>query len=457
MVLRSSAIFAAGMMLVGCGDPVAGPQGEAGLPGISSLVRLDAEAEGTNCARGGTAIRSGADKNADGVLDDDEVTSTRFVCNGVGETGADGADGENGNDGEDGQDGADGAQALVKLEDEPAGDNCDFGGTRVLSGLDANGNDTLDETEVTGTTYVCNGFGAGAGTTIDGDVFISNAGEAQVLRGIRHITGQLIILSYTSEEIALPELERVDGRLAIWQNQNLTKVSLPNVTTVGGRLAITNNRVLETVELPLLDAVGGSFEVSNNEALPAFELPLLATVGEYVYFDNNEALADIALPALTAVEESFDIDRSAALTSLSLPKLKTVGEAFLLSSLETLVSFEAPELSTAGEVSVRICAVLETVSFPALVEATILRAHYNPQLVSLSAPLLAVISDSLEIGDNDALETLSLPELRTVGEYFGIYQNDNLPQCQVDAILAALDEMPPDGDIDGNDDAGVCD
>ena len=55
--------------------------------------------------------------------------------------------------------GAAGTTALVSTTPEPAGANCQYGGTRVDSGLDTNGNGTLDPSEITDTAYVCNGPG----------------------------------------------------------------------------------------------------------------------------------------------------------------------------------------------------------------------------------------------------------------------------------------------------------
>src|SRR5690348_5971588 len=69
--------------------------------------------------------------------------------------------GDPGSPGTNGTDGANGANALVDSVAEPAGANCPFGGTKILVGIDANGNGTLDPTEVrsTGTSYVCSGRG----------------------------------------------------------------------------------------------------------------------------------------------------------------------------------------------------------------------------------------------------------------------------------------------------------
>lgn len=48
--------------------------------------------------------------------------------------------------------------AILGFSDEPAGDRCENGGTRVDSGRDLDGDGKLDEGEVDATTYVCDGL-----------------------------------------------------------------------------------------------------------------------------------------------------------------------------------------------------------------------------------------------------------------------------------------------------------
>lgn len=62
--------------LSGCGTS------ESGTPALASLVRVDTEAPGPNCAAGGVAIRNGTDTDGNGVLSDTEA-STHYVCNGA--------------------------------------------------------------------------------------------------------------------------------------------------------------------------------------------------------------------------------------------------------------------------------------------------------------------------------------------------------------------------------------
>jgi hypothetical protein len=85
------------------------------------------EAPGANCATGGLRVQP--------------VTGPpTFVCNG-----------------------ATGRPTLVAMSPEFDGSNCEVGGVRFDTGLDANGNGTLDAVEITQTRYVCNGIGLGTG------------------------------------------------------------------------------------------------------------------------------------------------------------------------------------------------------------------------------------------------------------------------------------------------------
>ncbi|HEX6767519.1 MAG TPA: hypothetical protein VF103_18600 [Polyangiaceae bacterium] len=71
-----------------------GRDGEDGEDGLNGLVVVEPEPAGSAfCVNGGQEIRSGLDRDRDGRLDADEVSATEFVCNGA--TGARGADGLN--------------------------------------------------------------------------------------------------------------------------------------------------------------------------------------------------------------------------------------------------------------------------------------------------------------------------------------------------------------------------
>lgn len=107
-----------------------------GTDGNTNLTRTTNENSGGNCGNGGLKVEYGLDLNKDGVLDDNEVKYKTYVCNGL-----------NGN------------LSLVNITDEAKGGTCGNGGIKVESGIDLNNNKILDNSEVQVTKYVCNGNG----------------------------------------------------------------------------------------------------------------------------------------------------------------------------------------------------------------------------------------------------------------------------------------------------------
>ncbi len=162
-----------------------------GSDGATSLVEVNVEAAGANCAAGGQQIVSGVDEDGDGALTGAEIADTSYVCDPINNlvnvsavlTGSSticpnggsrvdvGLDtNANGSldaseisqtsyscNGSDGANGIDGGSSLVTVTPEAAGNNCVNGGQQIQAGADANGNGTLDAAEVTSTTYVCDG------------------------------------------------------------------------------------------------------------------------------------------------------------------------------------------------------------------------------------------------------------------------------------------------------------
>ena len=112
-----------------------GEDGTIGPIGLSSLINVTNEAAGTNCENGGIKIDVGIDNNANGTLDSDEIQSTSYICNGL-----------------------DGNIGLTSVTSEPVGTNCENGGLKIESGFDNNGNETLDADEIVSTAYICNGI-----------------------------------------------------------------------------------------------------------------------------------------------------------------------------------------------------------------------------------------------------------------------------------------------------------
>lgn len=124
-----------------------GGGGAGGAEGTQSVVMrssiLDSGEGG--CEYGGISIDIGTDANGDGDLDDDEINNSNSICNG-----ADGADGDGG--------GADGLSTLLAISSEGVEAYCDAGGQLINTGLDLNGDGSLDADEITANIYICDGM-----------------------------------------------------------------------------------------------------------------------------------------------------------------------------------------------------------------------------------------------------------------------------------------------------------
>ncbi|QXP52325.1 hypothetical protein [Cellulophaga sp. HaHa_2_1] len=115
-----------------------GATGAQGSDGATSLINISDEAPGSNCENGGQKIETGLDANENGILEANEIQNTRYVCNGI-----------------------NGSTSLTTVITEPAGANCANGGIKINSGLDIDGNGNLEESEITSSAFICNG--------VDGD------------------------------------------------------------------------------------------------------------------------------------------------------------------------------------------------------------------------------------------------------------------------------------------------
>lgn len=125
-----------------------GPEGQDGHSSLSNAT--DLPAGDVNCPFGGTRVDFGPDNGANGETADDGILGAGEVTTTA--YVCNGADGT----GAGGGDGQHGLTSLVDVTAEPAGDNCAAGGQRIDVGLDRDRDGILSSDEIDVTTYVCN-------------------------------------------------------------------------------------------------------------------------------------------------------------------------------------------------------------------------------------------------------------------------------------------------------------
>ena len=313
--------------------------------GSATVVRVVPEPPGSHCSNGGSAVEAGLDLNGNGALDDGEVMTTSYVC-----------DGKSG--------------VLVRVEVEPAGVHCLRGGTAIESGFDSNQDGTLQDGEVTSTSYVCNPVP----TVIVGDVTIAAASDVAQLTGVPRIEGSLIVQAADLTQLYLPDLVEIAGDFQITDAAaTLTTVRLPRLVTVSGavdlgdfgsvvqeptlpaltsaaRIDVTSNR-LTSLSLEALTTVAGKLTIDET-ALPTFPpLVALTHVGG-LEISYNSIFNSLTLPAnLRAVDGDVTVGGNPKVTGVSAGYL-AVGGSFSLASNTALTWFRLSTVTLGGTFTV---------------------------------------------------------------------------------------------------------
>ncbi|PIB36203.1 hypothetical protein BFP72_12770 [Reichenbachiella sp. 5M10] len=197
--------FICALSLSSCIEDSADP----GVDGINTLIDMDAETSGSNCSNGGLKISIGQDMNGNQILETDEIQVVDYICHGNGgnssplaskstplAAGEECSEGgtlvEIGNDinengildeeeiegsfflchgtsGIDGSDGTNGKHSMIAVSTEDPGDQCSTGGVKIETWIDENDNKTLDTNESSTVSYICNGSdGTNGSDGIDG-------------------------------------------------------------------------------------------------------------------------------------------------------------------------------------------------------------------------------------------------------------------------------------------------
>jgi hypothetical protein len=329
-----------------------GGDGERG----GQLVDVATEPPGDNCAAGGVVIRAGTDGDGDGVLDADEVASSRFVCSDAS------------------------VGTRVRLDEEPPGLNCSGGGVAIHSGRDENRNGVLDDDEITATEYVCGPEVASNPEVIEGDVFVSNQLDAEHLIGVRVVTGTLVIDAPGLAEMDLSALEEVGGDFTVGSPQML---DCPLLARVGGDLRV------------------GAYEI-EQVAFPA----LMEVVGEVII--ASPWLEAIDLSALERVGGRLEI-RGGLLEAIELPRLgetagmPAFGDGLFVSEVPELATFSAPVLVATPVLRIEDNLSLLSIELPGLSTVVVIDIVRNPQLPTCQATAVAAQTDAgtVNIGGND--------------------------------------------------------
>ena len=357
---------------------------------LAVLAREKSEPAGVHCAEGGVAIQAGTDANKDGVLSDDEVETTTYVC------------------------GEAARAVLTKSVPIAAGAQCVEGGTRVLAGSDGNGNNVLEDAEVTSEVVVCRA--RLPGWTYVGDYTIQNEVDVTALEGVGHISGQLRIETSTVEDIDLPFLHTVNARLLIQNNPKLKSFSM-RLGSMGGSVTIQDNPALTSFSLSGGKMLQGDFTITHNEHLTNFSVYNPLYVSGNVTVEDNAALFSLGgLRTLHHIGGNLTVKNNAA--------LGTAGWSFI----------EGP-VSIGGQLTVAQNPQLQFFDTRLEQVGKDIRIQDNAKLSFFKVKELTSLAGGLVLKNNPVMTLLQgLESLRSVGGDLHLEGSDGLDVLPLDAL-----------------------
>lgn len=418
MYARSCAIAIALTVVSGCEDdtglPPPPPEQPPGQPPVTgeppagpppTLIRRDAEPPGPNCFHGGTAVRTGADINRDGALEDVEVEATTYAC-----TISQLFDGN----------------FTPAMWSDPAAVAA-LGQAHVVTGSLAIASDapvSLPTLELVGGDLVVTGAGVPGGLALPALTRVGGAltipADAAVIGFqaplLAHIGGDVTVRSPAITTLELPALRTV-GSIAL-TDLAVSELELPALTTVLGELALARLNGLALLDLSALRSIGQDLTLQDLPALGAIDLPVL---GEAVHLFIFRVQAHaLRLPSLSLVEGELLISDSPVLRGLALPVLTAVGGALMVARCPNFESLDAPVLDSIGEPGIpgQFALLLDQVDLPVLSLPRLRSAPGGVQITAswlqaLDLPALTTTS-RLQLQDDGQLATVALPALRAI-------------------------------------------
>lgn len=330
------------------------------------LTRLEPEPAGGNCLHGGHFVRTGLDRNDNGVLDDSEVSFSEYAC----VTSIPGV--------------------LVRVQDEPPGENCTEGGKVYRAGQDTNGNAELEDSEVSRQVYGCASSEAVVTRVRPREPFVFPCGEhGAVVEAGQDQDGNGVLddaeVRATANLCVLPSEVRLRQSPAPAGDAcptPSTQVDVGTDTDADG--LFEDEEVMSSMFVcQPLHTLDGNYRVRNAVDLVALEG--ISRVRGSLYFDAGAA-TEAVLPDLMMVEGALEIV-DASLERVEMPSLRLVGGPLTVARNPALTTLT---LGSGSRAPLRVWGDFSLVSNPLL-----------PTLAGVSAVLPG---SSIVLRDNDALE-----------------------------------------------------
>lgn len=233
-----------------------------------------------------------------------------------------------------------------------------------------------------------------------------------------------------SGAISFDGLFEIEGDISVTGAANLTSLSGKDLATITGDFTLDSCIFLSTLGFPSLKDVanimwshlsslqvlGFTAGVTNSTSILITDTQLgnidsiNPTSPDLVNINNNNYL-DSWSPQITSIPNLLNMDSNSPNMKVDFPDLLSAGNM----TFRNISSISMPLLSSVNGTLGFYGDYLTNISCPNITLAGVLAIIANPNLVNISMPQLAKVTDALQIANNSALGEIYFPALTTTG------------------------------------------
>lgn len=273
------------------------------------------------------------------------------------------------------------------------------------------------------------------------------------------ISGDLTIIDTVLSNISLPVLQRVYGKLRIYNNTLLSNLQFPSLIAVEDDLVISAAGAVSSLAgFGTVQRVEGNLVITDNPLLEnATGFVNLILISGRVVLNGNPILKSFNLPSTTYVDDTVQVSNCPMLTELRFPLLLNIG-GLSFGGLGGISIFEVPLLtSVMGNLYISGCTFEADILMSSVeyVSGNI-GINGNTGIKVIDLDKLFRVQQSIQIAGNSALTSLKMGALSVVdGENISITANALIPYCQLCSVFYN-DELSAMGAISANLEDDCC-
>jgi hypothetical protein len=265
---------------------------------------------------------------------------------------------------------------------------------------------------------------------------IQNQGDATALAACKTYTGNIVIATGTSDVIAIPNVQKLDGDLTATNVTQLTSLGADSLVEITGTFKLADVQILASLGFPRLESVD-SIVFSGLPNLQELAWTTGVTKAAVVNIQNTEinSLSGINLEAV----DTFYIANNRYLNDITL-QLESVGNSLTLEANNPGVKVSFPNMIWANNMTFRNCS---SISIPSLESINGSMGFYGNDIEEFIGANLTTVGKDLSFVSNTKLTNISLPLLKSVGGGFTVANNTLLEKVDgfpsLAKIVGALD------------------